>query len=479
MVKKWAFGKSRSVSTSPAFAVKRLFCKPFHAALVLIGLVLIFSAAQMHAFSPIPVSLSTSELFMQPGSELPVVVRVDTPLGKSALVSFSLDYPSSVLRVDGELNRISTSFPLSRDFQIASQWNAPQGKYAVTLRTHITIENQTFTDTQTILVHVGKKGLVTYLTSANSTLSPQISNVVFSTENIRLSRNENASISVSFVNNGSATDYLIRLSEPSLFLPVHISNDTHRFVESGERITSYIEIKTTPTTVFGKTPLRIEAYNLVSGEKTFLGTILVDVFKTTNVSASIPFHSFVVEQNGEISSSITLTNTEYSDTEVILESSSSLVEIPLRQTIIPAKSSLSVPVIIHASPSLSVRSDSIFILNPEITEQVSFAVETVKQGTLNPIPPSSPADQNSSIPSPAAISGFVIGAFSSWLGFVLIILAGLFLFSKRFRENIANRLPKTIPPANKKENVPSKNDNVSAQDTTTIVAAEPPSESKK
>lgn len=483
MVKKWAFANTTIPSTTPTFFVKRCLLKPFHVALIVLGLVLIFSAAQMHALSTVPVSLSTHELFMQPGSALPLVVSVETPFGKNAFVSFGIDYPSSVLSVDGELNSISTSFPLKRDFTISTLWNAPRGDYLVTLHVYSVIENQTFTDTQTILVHVGKKGLVTYLTSSNTTMPANVSNVVFSSENVRVGRNENASVSVSFVNSGSATDYLVRLSEPALGFSAHVTSETHRFVDVGERVTSFVEISTTPTSPFGQTSLQVEAYDFVSGEKTFLGTIMVNVIKTTNLDVSVPFHEFVVEENGSIDSAITLDNTEYSDVDVIIESSSSLILVPLRQVHVPSKSSVSVPIIIQSSPSLGLRSDSLFILNAELTREVSFVVRTVKKGTLSPIPDVNANDSNSSDGTP--ISGLFVGAFSSWLGLIIIIIAALLIFSKRFREKVAGLLPKSTPPAKKKEDdallaaiAPTEN-NSPRFNTTKVVATVPAEAVKK
>jgi hypothetical protein len=469
MAKKWAF--SQTNSGSPGFFVKRCLMRPFHVALIVVGLVLIFSAAQLHAFSTVSVSLSAHELSMQPGTELPLVVRVDTPFGKSTSVSFDVEYPSA-LRVDGELSPIVTSFPLERNFHVAANWNAPQGDYEITFRVHTQGEGQSFIDTQTIRVHVGEKGQVAYLTSPNTTLSPVISIVVFSTNEVSVGRNENASVSISFSNSGSATDYLVRLSEPSLNVPVHIVNEMHRFVENGESVTSFIEIATTPTTPFGTHSLRVEAYNLVSGEKTFLGTVIVRVVKFINVDASIPFHSFVIEEKSFVNSSITLTNTEYSDADVLVETSSSLVEVPLRNVHVPAKSSLSVPVIIHASPSLGVRSDLVYVLNADLTEQVSFSVETVKQGTLASV---EIPDENTPNNSPSSISGLVVSAFSSWVGIVLVVLAGLIIFSAKFRDRMLSYLPKPIPPAKNKVDAKPRVEKLSAQDTTTIVSPAPAS----
>lgn len=472
MANKWAF--SQANSGSPAFFLKRCLMRPFHVALVVVGLVLLFSAAQMHAFSTIPVTLSAHELSLQPGTALPMVVRVDSPIGTTTSVSFNVDYPSA-LSVDGELSPIVTSFPLERDFHVAAKWNAPQGDYVVTFRVHTQVGGQSFSDTQTILVHVGEKGQVAYFTSPNTTLSPIISSVVFSANEIVLGRNENTSVSVSFSNNGSSTDYLVRLSEPSLNVPVHIINDTHRFVENGDSVTSFIEVATTPTTPFGKYPLRVEAYNLVSGEKTFLGSLVVRVVDVLNVDASIPFHSFVVEEKSFVNSSIALTNTEYSDADVVIESSSSLVEIPLRTVHIPAKSTVSIPLIIHASPSLSVRSDTVYILNAKLSEQVSFSVETVKQGTLASV---EIPDENAPTNAPSSISGLVVGAFSSWLGLIVVILAALLIFSSNFRNRVVSLLPKPALPSVKKEmkreNTSPKNDAISSADTTTINVPAPP-----
>ncbi len=443
MTKKWAFAGTNFPRRD--LNVKRFFLRPFHIALIIVGFALILSASQMHAYVNVPVTLSAHELFMQPGSELPVQVNVDVPYGKTSFVSFGVEYPSSVLSVDGELNSISTSFPLQRDFHVATKFNAPQGDYLVKLHTTVLLDNQTSVDTQTILVHVGEKGLVTYLTSPNTTLSAQISSVVFSMENVNIARNENASVSVSFLNQGSATDYLVRLAEPAMGISARVTSETHRFVQPGERATSFIEISTSPASPFGKIPLRVEAYDLVSGEKTYLGTVVVNVVKKTNLDVSIPFHEFVIEENDSIYSSLTLDNTEYSDVDVIVESSSSFVQIPSRQVHVPAKSSVSVPLLILASSVENSRSESVYILNSELTEQVSFVVSTVKKGTLTPISDVNANDSNASTGTP--ISGLLVGAFSSWLGIVVIAVAALLFFSKKFRERVVSYLPKPVPPA--------------------------------
>ncbi len=445
MTKKWAFN-ARKPSRAGIF-FKRFLVRPLHVLLIVAGFFILLSASQIHAYTPPSpsgmVSLSALELFLQPGSELPIVVRVDTPYGKTSTVSFSTDYPSSVLSVDGELSSISTSFPLERDARISAKWDAPQGDYLVTLRTHITIDNQTHVDEQFIRVRVGEKGQVTYFTSPNTTLSPHISSIVFSAENILVSRNENASVSVSFVNNGSATDYLVRLAEPAMGISVHVTNATHRFVQPGDRVVSFIEIATTPNSPFGTIPLRVEAYNLVSGEKTFLGTVVVSVQKRVNVDVSIPFHTFNVEEDDSFYSSLTLENTEYADADIIIESSSSLVQIPTRHVHVPAKSSVSVPFLVYASSVDRVRSETLYVLNSELTESVSFTVNTVPAGTLTPIPDGNVSDSNS---TGTPISGLFVSAVSSWSGLIVLAILALFIFSAKFRDGVVSRLPKPVPP---------------------------------
>ena len=446
MSKRWAQPSTRS---TPELFIKRCFIRPVHVMLILAGMALLLSAAQMHAYTPsstaIFSSVSTQELFLQPDSELPVDIFVNTPYGKPVNVSFSTDYPSHVLRVDGELHSISTSFPLQREMRVYANWNAPQGDYLVTLRVHVQDGGQSFTETHPIRVHVGEKGLLTYYTTSNTTLPARVSAPIFSTNAINLSRTERTTVSVSFLNTGSSTDYLVRLAEPSLNLLVHVVNETHRLVEDGSRVTSWLDITARTNSPFGETPLYVEAYNMVSGEKTLLGVVRVNVYETFNLDARLPFHSFVVEENDLIETTLSLENTEYSDVDVIIESSSSLAQ-PANSTIrVPAKTSITVPLSIHASPSLGVRGDTLFVMNPNLTEQVSFTVETVPRGTLKPIVSDENARGNGSPFTP--ISGFVSGVFSSVWGLVIIALAGLIIFSQKFREGVVARLPKPVPPA--------------------------------
>lgn len=446
MSKRWALPSTRS---TPELFIKRCLIRPIHVMLILAGLALLLSAAQMHAYTPsssnVFSSVSTQELFLQPDSELPVDIIVNTPYGKPVNISFSTEYPSHVLRVDGELHSISTSFPTQREMRVYANWNAPQGDYLVTLRVHIQDGAQSFTETHPIRVSVGEKGLLTYYTTPHTTFPARVSAPVFSTNTINLSRTERTTVSVSFLNSGSATDYLIRLTEPSLNLSVHIVNETHRLVEDGSRVTSWLDITARTNSPFGETPLYVEAYNLVSGEKTLLGVVRVNVYEKFNLAASLPFQSFVVEENDSLETLLTLENTEYSDVDVVIESSSSLAQ-PSHSTLrVPAKTTITVPLSIRASPSLGVRSDAVYILNPNLTEQVSFTVETVPRGTLKPIVPDENASGNGLPFTP--ISGFVSGVFSSVWGVVIILLAGLIVFSQKFRDGVVARLPKPVPPA--------------------------------
>ncbi len=435
--KRWAYGQSKFPRESFAMRMKRLFTRPWHVMLLIVGFVLVLSAAGMHAYSSFPVSISTNELELQANSELPVQIDVQTPYGKNAFVSFDVDYPSSVLSIDGELNSISTSFPIQRIMRVRALWDANPGIYVVKLMVHVKMDGQVFTETKFITVHVSPSSQVTYFTSPNSTFAPQVSSVVFSNENIVLQRNENASFSVSFVNKGSATDYLVRLAEHPIGITVHTTNDIHRFVEKNEGVTTFFEVSTSSFSPFEITPLRIESYDLVSGEKTFLGTVIVQVNEVSNIEMSIPFHEFVVEENDSIYSYVTLQNTEYSDVDLILESSSSLVEIQSRQVHIPSKSSLSVPLLIRASPFVGTRSETVFVMNSKITEQFSFVVTTVKKGTLPVL-----VDVNAGTDAPSSASGLVAGVLSPLVGLLIVVVAVLLIVSSRFRNWIKSKLPK-------------------------------------
>jgi len=170
----------------------------------------------------------------------------------------------------------------------------------------------------------------------------------------------------------------------------------------------------------------------------------VNVYEKFNLRASLPFRSFVVEENDSLETILTLENTEYSDVDVVVESSSSLAQHGSSIIRVPAKTTISIPITIRASPALGVRSDALYAMNPNLTEQVSFTVETVPRGTLKPIVSDENASENGLPFTP--ISGFVSGVFSSAWGVLIILLAGLIVFSQKFREGVVSRLPKAAAP---------------------------------
>lgn len=366
--------KEGVVSRAGTF-VKRLLCNPIPIFLIFIGLGLIIFSTQVHAMNAASSQLSTDSIAVQPGTSVPVKLVANFTSNNPATISFQVNAPNGIT-VDGPLHSISTVFPINRQVNVGASSSTLPGDYLVTFTVHTILDNQLFVQQHSLWVHVGAKSLVSYFTSPNTTLAPQITNISISPQVINLKRGETGHFSVSFINRNSATDYVVRLVEQVNLISVHLTNATPHFVEPNEQVVVGGEIVTTSKTPFGFTPIYLEAYDVLSGQKTFLGVVSVNVVETTNIEASLPFLQYVISPNRSQATFITLTNTEFNDTDVTLESSSSLVQIESHIVHVPAKTSVSVPVLIHADSVQGLRNEVIFVQNAQFSTSVSFSVRT-------------------------------------------------------------------------------------------------------
>ncbi len=355
--------------------VKRLLCNPLHVFLIVLGVGLILASTQVQAQSFVTSQLSTDTISVQPGSTLPVDLSVQFGSYNPAQISFIVNAPPGIT-VDGPLHSTTTAFDITRRLNVGASFNTPEGDYLVTIIVHTFLDNQLFSETHTLHVHVGPKSLVTYFTSPNTTLAPQIALISITPQIITLKRNETGHFSVSFLNQNSATDYVIRLVEQPNLVSVHLTNATSHLVEPNELVVVGGEVVTNAKTPFGFTPIYLEVYDVLSGQTKFLGVVNVHVVESTNVEAALPFLQYVISQNESQGTFITLTNTEYNDVQVLLQSSSSLVQIESQIVHIPSKTSVSVPVLIQADSQPGVRNETIFVENAQFSTAVSFTVKT-------------------------------------------------------------------------------------------------------
>jgi hypothetical protein len=281
--------------------------------------------------------------------------------------------------MDGQLNKISTSLSFSRNWTVKAASNVPAGTYYPTITIHALLDGIHSVQTLPLTVTIGPKSHFTYQTSSVSTLAPIISNVQFSKNVLSLHRVESDSFSVSFTNHGSPTDYLFRLVEPTIGFSTTLTNATHRFVSPGETVTAFVNVQTTSTSPFGTTPIRMEAYNLATGEREFLGTVEVSVVEVTNLVASLPFREYQIPQTETFSTFITLQNTEWNDVDVIIASSSSQVHVLQNQVHVPSKSSVSIPIQLNASIGLGTIEETIYVTNAQFTASIPFFIQTIEK----------------------------------------------------------------------------------------------------
>ncbi len=277
-------------------------------------------------------------------------------------------------------------------------------------------------------------GYFTYQTSA-ITAPPVISAVSISPSSLSLPRNSRATGSVSFTHLGASTDYVIRSRHIIPGLSVIILNDEHPLVSNGQRIVSELELVSTPSLELGTHTLSFEAYNKLTHQRTFLGTLSVHVPRVTNLSVFSPFSSVRVPQEGSFESFLTIQNSGWQDEDIIIESSS-LSAIPSIHSVrVASQSSVTIPVTYYPLSSLGNESVTFFVVNSQASEAVSVAIETIL-----PLPPS-----ESDTDSPNPVTGLVTGTSNLFFG-ALVALSLILLLSKRARDKVISFFPKSPPP---------------------------------
>ncbi len=447
MTARWSYAETPSGEFVPNSLLKTILCRPIRTLLVFFGIMLVVASIQAHAYSPVSASLSPSEVWLQPGTEITGTISVSIPYQPTgnAKISFLTQSPEGIT-IDGELSPIQTPFSLERDVVIRASPFVKEGDYFATIEVRTLLDSQLFTNTIPILIHIGPKSHFIYSTSDYSTLPPSIGNVVISPSSLSLPRGENGSIAVSFIHFGSPTDYLIRLSQPSLDVSVDIPNPSFHFVENGKIISVNVNIKATPHSTFGNTALSFEAYDLATGQKTPLGGVIVHVPKITHFTSSLPARTFIIEDGNVFSSVLTIQNTEYSDADIVLESQTSLIQFPSRFVHVPAKSSADVPFSILPGIVNTSRVEIIYLTTSDYSDQVSFSVQTIPLKTIH-------SDSNSFLNGFSSTTGLVSGTVSSVGGMIIILFALLVIVSKKVRDKIHGILPKSAAPvAPTKEN---------------------------
>lgn len=436
--------------TAPEFVRKSvihpIICNPIRSLLVIFGIVVLVAAAQAQAYSPVTVALTPSEVWLQPGTEISGKLSVVFPMQwtTNAHVWFDIQSPSGIT-IDGQLNAFDSPLSATKNIIIRSSSFAEEGTYTAFITVHTILDNSDNVNVLPVTIHVGPKNHFIYETTNFSTLAPTIGNIDVSPSQMVLHRTETGSFTVSFTNYGSTTDYLIRLAEPVISLNVDVQNATHRFVEHNETVTAFVEVTATKNAPFDTIPLRIEAYDLASGQKTFLGSVLVDVQETTNIVPTLPSQSFVVEDGNVTLTGLTLQNTEWNDTQATLVTSSNSIVLSTTMITIPAKGVVTIPLTIQGDLSAPLRNETIYVLTGDFTAAVPFIVKTIPSTHSN-------SENDSDDDGLSSSTGLLSGATSTVLGLIILIFALLMIVSKNFRERIKSYLPKSeVPPVVKKE----------------------------
>ncbi|QQR92384.1 MAG: hypothetical protein IPJ89_04475 [Candidatus Iainarchaeum archaeon] len=349
---------------------------PLRFSLILFGMALLLFSMNARAYGFASASLSGNEFWMQPGSDVRAHLDVDITSSELVPISFSINQVEGIT-IDGALHGIATTGKFSRQIRIDVSRDVPPGDYALQLTMHASLDGQTYHYPFPIIVHVSQKERVTYFTSSNSTLSPSIDRIQLSPRTISLQRGEVQYATVSFRNLGNPTDYAIEFNPQPIGIFASVVTPNHSFVDAGETVRSDIELRAFTTSPFETIPVSVYARNRVTQEKMFLGNIDVTVTKTTNALLSVPFQSIQLEKGASMQSFLTIQNTESSDLDVLLQSSSPSVELSATQLHIPANSSLSVPVTLNGSTSLGKQTETIYVFNSDYDNSVSFTITTV------------------------------------------------------------------------------------------------------
>lgn len=349
---------------------------PLRFSLILFGFALVLFSLQAHGYAFASASLSENEFWMQPGTD--VRARVDVDISSSQLVpiSFSISQVEGIT-LDGALHGIATTGKFSRQIRIDVAENVTPGTYALQLTLHASLDGQTYSYPFPILVHVSQKERVAYFTSLNSTLSPSIDRIQLSPNNITLHRGEVEYAQVSFRNLGNPTDYAIEFYPAPTGLFASVVTPLHSFVDAGESVQSAIEFRAFDSSPFEVFPVSVYARNRVTQERTFLGSVQVSIERIDHALLSIPFSHVELEQGSELESFLTIQNTEASDLDLVVQSSSALLEVSSTLVHVPARSSVSIPFTIHASSAPGTRTDNVYAFNSSYETAASLTVSTI------------------------------------------------------------------------------------------------------
>ncbi|MDZ4256888.1 MAG: hypothetical protein U1C71_04720 [archaeon] len=349
---------------------------PLRVALVGVGILLLMMAPQVQATAFVDVSSSSHAFQLKPGTSLPIDVSIVIQGDEAVTLSFT-PQAHPFLQLDGQLHPITSPFSFTRHLTIKAAPNAPPGDHTITLFVEAFIGGARYAFPQTYAVKVMPSGFTEFRTTPDSTLAPFITQIVFSEQDIELNRNDTELFSVSFVNQGSATDYRIEFTEQPVHFKARIQGGVHRFVQPGERVQSVIEVSTDTRTPFDTYSLSLRARNLVTQDTTFLGTVLVRVDKVSHALVALPTLLYEVEEQGTVASYITIENTEWNELDVLITTSSPRIKVSSPSIRVPPKSSLSIPITIFGSDSPGLRSESLFIVSPDFDAQVHFTVQTI------------------------------------------------------------------------------------------------------
>lgn len=370
--------------------LQKIRVSPLRASLVLLGFFLIIFSIQANAFSFASVSASTNSITLQKGTELSFVLNVTVQSSENVSFSFEKESPSFI-SIDGELFSISSDHSFSRKIRIRASSDSPVGTYFAVIKMRALMNSTEYVFESPVQVEIMESSLVEYSTSDYTNESPFVSDISFSQKEITVNRDSSSQITFSFVNNGSSTDYDVSFLENPLFLDVRILNSAHSKVLPDQRVSTVVSFSSGVSVPFGEYPVSFIVRNKVTNESFFLGTVLVKVNKIENIELFLPNSSFLVYQNEPFLASLTIENTEWTDSDVFIQTGSPFVQVESKQLRISPKSTLTIPVTILPRDKTGTVSVSIHVVSPSISESVFFMVETLPE---REVPLVSLIDQN-------------------------------------------------------------------------------------
>lgn len=350
---------------------------PLRLGLILFGLALVAFSAQAQGYAFASVTTSPTEVWLQPQTEISIPLHINIQSNELVPVSYSIQTVQGI-HVDGDLQSIPGMGNFTRHVRIRADATALPGTYSITLTTHMQIDGKTFHYPTTIRVHISPAQRVDYFTSANSTIEPHIDQIRVSPTTTTLQRSQVAYVDVSFRNVGNTTDYVIEIPENPLYVFASVQNPTHAFVNDNETVSSQIEIRAFDYSPFETIPITVYARNRVTQEKFFLGRINVSVEKVSNIEITTPFDDYELEQGEFQLTDLTIQNTELSDIDVLVRTSSEYAEVTPTQVHIPKNSSITIPLKLIARPQIGTQTETIYVFNRDMEKSISLHVKTVE-----------------------------------------------------------------------------------------------------